>query len=408
MATFQSIILKGNVHIRQDETTNIKIRISHKGKTAYISTDLYVHHKKFRKGHATGANADFINTRLRDELQRYTKNYMKLGSLPDKLTVHELREKVSVDPELQEIDFLEFAENYRQELIATGRDGSARGLKGVIFNLRKFRPTLMVSQITLRFLDDFYDYLTRQGVRNARDNYMREFRLLFREAVNRYNDEDRGIIRIPNYPFRAFKFQKIKKEKRHRSLTVDQLRAIYKFLPERERQQMATDMLMLMFCLIGINTKDLYYLLPANKHGRVKYRRSKTGREYSIKLEPEAQEIIQRYKGEKWLINASQRYSDYLNWQKYINYELKLVCGAILEKMKESDPKAEFPQAVATNWARHTWATIARNDCRIDKDDVALCLGHEDTDNKVTDVYIRYDYSIIDESNRKVLDKIFK
>jgi integrase len=74
--------------------------------------------------------------------------------------------------------------------------------------------------------------------------------------------------------------------------------------------------------------------------------------------------------------------------------------------MKKSDLKASFPLKVSTNWARHTWATIARNDCRINKDDVALCMGHEDIDNRVTDIYIRYDYSIIDESNRKVLDLV--
>jgi len=69
-------------------------------------------------------------------------------------------------------------------------------------------------------------------------------------------------------------------------------------------------------------------------------------------------------------------------------------------------PSLGIRKKVTTKWARHTWATIARNECRINKDDVALCLGHEDSDNKVTDMYIKYDYSIIDESNRKVIDFI--
>lgn len=85
---------------------------------------------------------------------------------------------------------------------------------------------------------------------------------------------------------------------------------------------------------------------------------------------------------------------------------MKKIGEAITKDLQKEDPKATYPQNISTNWARHTWATIARNDCRINKDDVALCLGHEDTDNKVTDIYIDYDYSIIDESNRKVLDKL--
>jgi hypothetical protein len=37
-----------------------------------------------------------------------------------------------------------------------------------------------------------------------------------------------------------------------------------------------------------------------------------------------------------------------------------------------------------------------------------LCLGHKDMDNRVTDIYIRYDHTIQDAANRKVLDKLFK
>jgi hypothetical protein len=100
----------------------------------------------------------------------------------------------------------------------------------------------------------------------------------------------------------------------------------------------------------------------------------------------------------------SKRYGNYLDWQRYVNLELKKIGEAILKKLKEKDPKAIYPVNFTTNWARHTWATIARNDCRIPKDDVALCMGHEDQDNKVTDIYINYDYSIIDEANKRVLN----
>jgi site-specific recombinase XerD len=163
-------------------------------------------------------------------------------------------------------------------------------------------------------------------------------------------------------------------------------------------------MFLLMFFLIGINTKDLYFLKKPDSKGRINYIRAKTSRKYSIKLEPEALEIIKKYDGGKSLINMSARYKSNLDWQKYMNIELKEIGKAITVELQKTDKKASFPENISTNWARHSWATIARNDCRIDKDDVALCLGHEDTDNRVTDIYINYDYRIIDESNRKVLD----
>jgi hypothetical protein len=81
---------------------------------------------------------------------------------------------------------------------------------------------------------------------------------------------------------------------------------------------------------------------------------------------------------------------------------LKSIC----KNIRKSEKQPDFPAKITTNWARHTWATIARNNCRIPKHDVALCLGHEDTNNRVTDMYIKYDYTIIDEANRKVIDII--
>lgn len=53
--------MKGDIHIRLDGTTNIKIRVTHKRKVDYISTDLYVNPNNFEKGIAKGKNASFIN-----------------------------------------------------------------------------------------------------------------------------------------------------------------------------------------------------------------------------------------------------------------------------------------------------------------------------------------------------------
>lgn len=53
---------------------------------------------------------------------------------------------------------------------------------------------------------------------------------------------------------------------------------------------------------------------------------------------------------------------------------------------------------------RHSWATIARNNCGVSKDDINLSLNHVDEGLKMADVYIAKDWSLIDEANRKVID----
>jgi integrase len=55
---------------------------------------------------------------------------------------------------------------------------------------------------------------------------------------------------------------------------------------------------------------------------------------------------------------------------------------------------------------RHSWATIARNKCGVSNDDIDLGLVHSNK-NKMADVYIDIDYSLIDDANRKVLDLVF-
>jgi hypothetical protein len=63
-----------------------------------------------------------------------------------------------------------------------------------------------------------------------------------------------------------------------------------------------------------------------------------------------------------------------------------------------------LPDRISTNWIRHTFATIARNECGFDRDTVGKCLRHDD--GRVTDAYIRPDFTIIDRVCRAVLDKI--
>ena len=56
--------------------------------------------------------------------------------------------------------------------------------------------------------------------------------------------------------------------------------------------------------------------------------------------------------------------------------------------------------------ARHSWATIARNDADVDKYTVHSALNHVDEEMKATDIYIKKSWDPIDRANRKVLDLV--
>jgi len=154
---------------------------------------------------------------------------------------------------------------------------------------------------------------------------------------------------------------------------------------------MAKDMFMLSFYLCGMNAVDLHAAHYAINNGRIEYYRSKTkGKRkdsafISIKLIPAAKILLLRYKG------INQRYKTVNNLNKALNKGLKEI-GRIIE-CKELTFYA----------ARHTFASLARNKCRMSKDDVAAALNHVDQTLKITDIYLAKDWSIIDRVQKSVV-----
>lgn len=87
--------------------------------------------------------------------------------------------------------------------------------------------------------------------------------------------------------------------------------------PCEEYQIIYRDMFILMFYLCGINAVDLLNARPdALCNGRLEYVRAKTHKPYSVKVEPEAMEIINRYRGKRFLLNimdTRKNYKDFLH-----------------------------------------------------------------------------------------------
>ena len=176
----------------------------------------------------------------------------------------------------------------------------------------------------------------------------------------------------------------------------------YDVEPFQERYR---DMFVLMFYLIGINAADLFRLTTANViGGRIVYHRAKTNKLYSIKIEPEAEEIINKYKGEKFLINPCDTYTNYKDFLHRMNTGLQNI-GSFERKGRGGTKikKPLFPD-ISSYWSRHTWATIAAS-LDIPKETISAALGHE-IGSDVTSIYIEFNRAKIDEANRKVIDYI--
>ena len=105
--------------------------------------------------------------------------------------------------------------------------------------------------------------------------------------------------------------------------------------------------------------------------------------------------ILEIYKGKIRLFNFKDTYADADNFSKAVNFGLKSLCR-----------KAKV-QVITTYWLRHSWATLAQNECGASTEEVAFALNHASA-HRVTERYIEKDFTPIDKLNEKVIEFIFK
>ena len=205
-----------------------------------------------------------------------------------------------------QIDFIKFINDFINTYSTSSlSSGTKENYYFLMLSLKNFSgEVLPVSEINYQYLIRYEAFLRSRGVKNGIVNYMIVFRSLFNKCRDHFNDDDAGRILIPHNPFKKYVIPKRQVKSKDHILSLTELQKLITYVPDTSSEQFAIDMFLLMFYLIGIEGKDLFYLKKPVR-GRVSYYRFKTGREHSIKLEPEAIEIINRYTGEKLLLNVS-------------------------------------------------------------------------------------------------------
>ncbi|MDP9079053.1 MAG: site-specific integrase [Bacteroidota bacterium] len=395
-------------HKKADGTYNVKIRVAHKGEKKYIDTPHFVVDKQLT-AKCTLKDAT-LKQILSKTLDDYRVTISNLGPKLELFNAETLRDHLRGKDE--PMDFFKFCSDHIATLKNHGRKGSAGTLNTVLLSLKDYFKGNVLSPLEINewMLCAYEKYLraerklerknqgklvtrTVKGMGDAAvHNHFRDLRILFKAAMKFYNKPQIGEIRIPYCPFDNYKIVDAP-ETRKRNLTIEQLKAIRDCkVPDDSRAELAQDLFMLSFYLCGMNAVDLYNLRLSNiVKGRVEYNRSKTIRRsdkafISIKLIKEAKPLLDKY-----LEKLHTRYNSFENLDRAIN-----------EGMRSVNENAKL-SGITFYWARHTFANLGRNKCRMSKDDVGLALNHVDQGNKTTDIYIEKDWSIVDEVQSKVI-----
>ena len=420
MLTIKAEIKRSELKV--DGTYNVKIRFTLDRKVKRLSTNLFVTQQDLTKSLKFKED-----TSIKREIDRlvlyYREQCLKLQLDQNHYSLDEIIEFLNGEQEKQQtIDFIKFS----REWIASATIKGAPNYTTAINALVRFvgKEELDINLITLEFLEQFKAFLI--GERDARTKklmqqgkrvtsnrtlslYLVSIKKLFSEAKRKFNKKDKNLILIPNSPFEDFKIPK-QEATRKRAISADIIKKEWK-LPYKDmkkgykstcRYNLAKDCFILSFCLMGINSADLYNATEM-RGNTIIYNRTKTkarrldGAKMMVDIPKIVQPLIDKYKDStgKRLFNFYQFYGDEKTFNKAINSGLKEI-GSILEV----DDLEYYA-------ARHSWATIALNKVGIDKYIVHAALNHIDDSMKVTDIYIERDFVNENKANAKVVKYVF-
>jgi integrase len=155
--------------------------------------------------------------------------------------------------------------------------------------------------------------------------------------------------------------------------------------------------------LRGINITDLLMLTKQNiNNERLIYRRSKTGKLYSIKLTAEIYQLLDSFSATTTLLGiselselkSSRRVENITQRRKVINHHLAKI-GASLG----------FREKLTTYVFRYSYANLAKH-LGYSKDIIAEALGHE-YGNAVTGIYLeQFDQEVVDKMNQDLIEAV--
>ena len=420
MLTIKAEIKKSELKV--DGTYNVKIRFTLDRKVKRLSTNLFITSKDLTK--SLKFKEDTSIKRAIDGLVLYYREQcFKLQLDQNHYSLDEIIEFLNGEQEKQQtIDFIKFSREWIASTTIKGAPNYTTAINALVRFVGK--EELDINLITLDFLESFKAFLNKereirtkrlmqQGKRIPSNRslslYLISIKKLFNEAKKKYNKKEKNLILIPNSPFMELEIPK-QEATRKRAISADIIKKLWK-LPYKDMKKgykstchynLAKDCFILSFCLMGINSADLYNATEMEGYTIV-YNRTKTKDRRLDKAQMKVDiprlilPLVEKYKDKtgKRLFNFYQYYADEKDFNKAINYGLKEICTIL-----EIDDLEYYA-------ARHSWATIALNKAGIDKYIVHAALNHIDDAMKVTDIYIERDFVNENKANAKVVKYVF-
>ncbi len=401
MANLKAVVRKQ----RADGMYPVYIRIVHRRKMGYIKTDKIIGPKSLTKqGDIKDA---VVNEYCSNLILRYTDKINRKDI--SAFTMKELIEYLTLDDGEQ--CFSEYAQLHIRRMEQRGQIRNAKNYKLAVQHLERYIGTnrVMFSHLSSAVLKRWIESLAMTN--RAKEMYPVCVRQIFKAALLELNDDERGIVRIKFNPWLKVQIPKSDNGVQ-RAISAEACREFFnRPLPQTKMlsslPELGRDVAMLVLCLGGINTVDLFEMRKDNYHnGVIGYKRAKTRHArrdeayIEMRVEPFIRPVFEKYlapEDDEYLFNFHVRYCDSDSFSANVNNGIKKICADMGMRKEEYYCVYTF---------RHTWGTIAQNDCDANLYEVAFGMNHSHG-LKVTRGYVKIDYSPAWRLNAKVIDFVF-
>ena len=399
MITFKLTIRKEKM--KADKTWTVFIQVIYRRNRKFLPTSMSVTKKDLTVSYKI-KNRQVLD-RGEELIREYRHKADMLNLELNDMDINEIVDFITRKQENTGLNFTKYSEKWLDEAEIKG----VKNYQSAINALKKHfnRDNILFSDITVNSMKAFEKSLADRP--RAQSLYTNCIVKIFNDGRDYYNDEDNDIIRIKHSLRKYIAPRQNVAQKR--ALSVSDIISIinlpYLDTPTREgcpcRRDMAKDCFVMSFCLMGMNSVDMYNAKDFDGE-TLTYERTKTKDRRSdnaliaVKVHPFIRQLIEKYKGKDYLFTFRKRYSSASDFNRALNIGLKEIGREL------NIDNLQFYSA------RHSMATIAVNDVGISKYVVNDMLNHVEPSMKVTDLYIKKDFTAINEANFRLIDYIVK
>lgn len=374
----------------------IRIAVAHQAQTRYIATPFILDSiSQLKKGRVVRhENAAQINLCLQRTINEYI---LILSSIKhaNQLTCTQLIHSIQEEERKKYLTFDVIAKEFLSTLQSESRIKSYKLYKTAISHFNRFlkkEHDIPLEQIRPSHIHQYQNFLEK---RELSSTTVRIYLTLIKVILNYAIKMD--YIHYKVHPFAACILPSSRI--RNLDLTVDELKSLRDVSLKEQNLLIVRDLFMLTYYLGGINLKDLldYHFEENNlilSYIRHKTYRTKHGEnEIVFSIQPEAQQIISKYRTDKGFL----KFGPYESYNK--------VYSLIYRYLTRIAREAGITSSISYYSARKSFAQHGYN-IGIQIETIEYCIGHSMKSNRPIGNYIRVMRSHADIAMRRFFDEL--